>query len=86
MKNYRIGIDTGGTYTDAVVLDSSSGEVIVSVKELATHGCMETGIIAALNRLFSKGENGSVQPKYPWFPCPQHWQTMQWSRTKGLPL
>ena len=56
MKNYRIGIDTGGTYTDAVVLDSSSGEVIVSVNELTTHGCLETGIIAALNRLFPKGE------------------------------
>ena len=56
MKNYRIGIDTGGTYTDAVVLDSSSGEVIVSVKELTTHGCLETGIIATLNRLFSKGK------------------------------
>ena len=54
MKNYRIGIDTGGTYTDVVVVDSSSGEVIFSVKELTTHGCLETGIIAALNRLFLK--------------------------------
>ncbi len=38
MKNYRIGIDTGGTYTDVVVVDNSSGEVIFLVKELTTHG------------------------------------------------
>ncbi len=56
MKNYRIGIDTGGTYTDVVVLDSSSGEVIFSVKELTTHGQLEHGIISALNRLFPKGK------------------------------
>ena len=38
MKNYRIGIDTEGTYTNVVVVDISSGEVILSVKELTTHG------------------------------------------------
>ena len=56
MKNYRIGIDAGGTYTDVVVVDSPSGEVIFSVKELTTHGQLEHGIISALNRLFPKGK------------------------------
>ena len=39
-----------------MVLNGSSGEVILSVKELTTHGRLETGIIAALKRLFPKGK------------------------------
>ena len=85
MKNYRIGIDTGGTYTDVVVVDSSSGKVIFSVKELTTHGCLETGIIAALNRLFSRGENLFGLPKSPWFPCPPPWQPTPSSRARVRP-
>lgn len=43
-----LGIDTGGTYTDAVLLDAASGEVCCSAKRLTTHGHLEDGICAAL--------------------------------------
>ena len=38
MKSYKIGIDTGGTYTDAVVFDSEEKKVLKSVKALTSHG------------------------------------------------
>lgn len=46
-----IGIDTGGTYTDAVVYDFNSNRVLCSSKALTTHDHLETGIINALSLL-----------------------------------
>ena len=37
MPKYIIGIDTGGTYTDAVLIDSSSKTVLATAKEPTTH-------------------------------------------------
>ena len=58
MKNYTIGIDTGGTYTDAVVIEnrqastdkSDTGPIIASVKSLTTHGELANGIRDALEK------------------------------------
>ena len=38
----RLGIDTGGTYTDAVVIDTDSLEVLAKAKALTTR--MATGL------------------------------------------
>lgn len=46
-----IGIDTGGTYTDAVIYDFSSESVVCSSKARTTHDFLEEGIINALNQL-----------------------------------
>ena len=51
MKKYIIGIDTGGTYTDAVLMEAESGAVIATAKELTTHYHLATGtghVLAAL--------------------------------------
>ena len=52
MKSYKIGIDTGGTYTDAVVFDPVDKKVLKSVKALTSHGRLELGIVSALKELF----------------------------------
>ena len=52
MKSYKIGIDTGGTYTDAVVFDPEEKKVLKSVKALTSHGRLELGIVSALKELF----------------------------------
>jgi len=52
MKSYKIGIDTGGTYTDAVVFDPVEKKVLKSVKALTSHGRLELGIVSALKELF----------------------------------
>ncbi|HAD20134.1 MAG TPA: hypothetical protein DCF42_07020 [Lachnospiraceae bacterium] len=46
-----LGIDTGGTCTDAVLYDSESGEVLSAGKSLTTKGHLEDGIAAALDLL-----------------------------------
>jgi N-methylhydantoinase A/oxoprolinase/acetone carboxylase beta subunit len=48
MTNFNIGIDTGGTYTDAVVIDARSHEVIATAKALTTRGNLEIGVANAL--------------------------------------
>ena len=48
---YGIGIDTGGTYTDAVVYDFEENRVLSSAKALTTKGELSRGIINALDGL-----------------------------------
>ena len=48
MKNYNIGIDTGGTYTDAVIVDMQTHRVVAAAKSLTTKGQLEIGISNAL--------------------------------------
>jgi N-methylhydantoinase A/oxoprolinase/acetone carboxylase beta subunit len=46
-----IGIDTGGTYTDAVLMDRTSGQVKSRAKALTTPHDLSIGITQALDRL-----------------------------------
>jgi N-methylhydantoinase A/oxoprolinase/acetone carboxylase beta subunit len=47
-----LGIDTGGTYTDAVLLDHDSGQVLATTKALTTHRDLALGIQAAIRQVF----------------------------------
>ncbi|UIJ39247.1 hydantoinase/oxoprolinase family protein [Desulfobaculum bizertense] len=47
-KKYAIGIDTGGTYTDAVLLEKSSGNVVATAKAPTTHSNLSIGLTEAL--------------------------------------
>ncbi|MBT8240308.1 MAG: hypothetical protein KJN63_03695 [Acidimicrobiia bacterium] len=49
-----VGVDTGGTYTDAVLLDAMSMEVLSSAKALTTRGDLSVGVSNALD-LISEG-------------------------------
>ena len=46
----RLGIDTGGTYTDAALVDAED-HVVASGKSLTTHSQLEIGISAVLKKL-----------------------------------
>lgn len=46
-----IGIDTGGTYTDAVIYDMETKKILGSGKALTTKGELEVGIAGALDKL-----------------------------------
>ncbi len=55
-KQVRVGIDVGGTFTDVVVIDHSTQEVISQLKVPTTHDAKEgvaLGIINAINRALS---------------------------------
>ena len=47
---YFLGIDTGGTYTDAVLLDQDK-QVVAAAKSLTTRFDLAVGISASLDRL-----------------------------------
>ena len=46
---YFLGVDTGGTYTDAVILDATADMVIGSAKSLTTRGDLALGIGRAVD-------------------------------------
>lgn len=48
---YGLGIDTGGTYTDAVVMDIETGDVLASHKSPTTHEDLTIGIRGAMEGL-----------------------------------
>lgn len=46
-----LGIDTGGTYTDAVLLDTETGKIVASGKSQTTKDDLARGISAVMDRL-----------------------------------
>ena len=49
MADYGLGFDTGGTYTDAVILDMSDGSVVCCSKSLTTRNDLSIGIEGSIN-------------------------------------
>ncbi len=58
---YGIGIDTGGTYTDAVLYDFTTQHIIATVKEPTTHHDVSIAVSAALKQLLSSAEVPAVE-------------------------
>ena len=46
---YLLGVDTGGTYTDAVVLDEQADRVVASSKSLTTRPDLALGVGRAID-------------------------------------
>ena len=51
---YLLGVDTGGTYTDAVVLDEREDKVIASAKSLTTRPDLALGVGRAIDAAVGK--------------------------------
>ena len=49
MVDYGLGFDTGGTYTDAVIIDLSSNKIVCSAKSLTTRNDLSLGIAGAIS-------------------------------------
>ncbi|SIN91367.1 hydantoinase/oxoprolinase family protein [Halodesulfovibrio marinisediminis] len=52
-KRYCIGIDTGGTYTDAVIVELESGAVITTAKSPTTHYDIQRGIQSVVEKVLA---------------------------------
>ena len=55
MSAYVLGIDTGGTYTDAVLLDATTRRVVAWNKERTTPHDLSLGVGRALTGLLAGG-------------------------------
>ena len=51
---YFLGVDTGGTYTDAVIVDEGATRVIGSAKSLTTRGDLSLGVGRAVDAALSE--------------------------------
>ena len=51
--NIALGIDTGGTYTDAVLADHDTGKIYAGTKSLTTRYDLSVGIKKAIEGVFS---------------------------------
>ena len=62
VNRWILGVDTGGTYTDAVVYDEGSNSVLAKAKAPTTHDDLAVGIGAAIQRALAAGpvEPGAV--------------------------
>ena len=62
-----LGIDTGGTYTDAVLVDQENGSVLSSAKALTTYHDLSVGITRAVSAVLRRGPSGdnlgAMQPE-----------------------
>lgn len=57
MRQIRIGIDVGGTFTDIVAVDASTGDVVGHIKVPTTHDAAEgvaAGIVAAIEQIVER--------------------------------
>ncbi|MEO0492521.1 MAG: hydantoinase/oxoprolinase family protein [Actinomycetota bacterium] len=52
-RRYALGVDTGGTYTDAVVYDERAREIIAKAKSPTTHDDLAIGIGTAIDAAVS---------------------------------
>ena len=55
--NLRLGIDTGGTYTDAVLVDSATQSVLEKSKSLTTRHNLIEGIAASISKTVGRTNN-----------------------------
>ena len=62
MPSYSIGIDTGGTYTDAVIVNTENHEVAATAKALTTHSDLAIGIGQALSDVLRSLRDNTSTP------------------------
>lgn len=56
MQKYIIGIDTGGTFTDGVLLDIDSSKIIATAKKPTTHFQLHKGTSQVLTQLLAESK------------------------------
>ncbi len=46
--SYLIGVDTGGTYTDAAIIEAQGHKVVASAKSITTKGDLAIGLAGTI--------------------------------------
>jgi len=56
--SYLIGVDTGGTYTDAAIIEAQGHKVVASAKSITTKGDLAIGVTGAITDAIAKLPKG----------------------------
>ena len=56
--SYLIGVDTGGTYTDAAVIEAQGHRVVARAKAITTKGDLAIGVNEAITRAIGQLPEG----------------------------
>jgi len=56
--SYLIGVDTGGTYTDAAIIEARGHRVIASAKAITTKGDLAIGVVEAITQAVAQLPQG----------------------------
>ena len=56
--SYLIGVDTGGTYTDAAIIEAKGHRVVASAKSITTKGDLAIGVSGAITEAIAKLPQG----------------------------
>ncbi len=57
-RTYLIGVDTGGTYTDAAIIEAQGHKVVASAKSITTKGDLSIGVTGAITDAIAKLPQG----------------------------
>ena len=57
-KTYLIGVDTGGTYTDAAVIEAEGHKVVASAKSITTKGDLSIGVSSVIRAAVARLPEG----------------------------
>ena len=52
--SYLIGVDTGGTYTDAAIIEARGHRILATAKAITTKGDLAVGVAQAITRALAK--------------------------------
>ncbi|MEM8753717.1 MAG: hydantoinase/oxoprolinase N-terminal domain-containing protein, partial [Pseudomonadota bacterium] len=55
-----LGVDTGGTFTDAVLYDEAKGAVLAKAKALTTHRDLAVGVAGAIDAVLAEARGAEV--------------------------
>ncbi len=66
-SSYLIGVDTGGTYTDAAIIEAQGHRVLARAKAITTKGDLAIGVTEAINLAVAQLPQG-LSPQDP--ACP----------------
>ena len=71
-----LGLDTGGTFTDAALLDTTSGDVLATAKALTTRADLSVGVGGAIAACLTTGAGRRRASAAS--ACPPPWPQMPW--------
>ena len=82
-RRLRIGIDTGGTFTDVVAVDEATGEIFTT-KTPSTPGDPSIGVLDGIRKILRLIDRAAPAPAFaPTVAAVSHGTTVATNRTYG---